>query len=130
MHQLSKDRVKHWENTIAGQRRARILQRETRIKDAQEVHKKRDDEFAIDQTDRRRMKIEEAKLMMYCEEEPVKIFHSAIILDQVLQVRHTSCDSSIGTRCSNKIQNHSRIHSAKHFAKVFGGADGELAHPR
>ena len=86
LHQKSIEHVKHWQNTIVGQRRNRLKEREHRLK-AEEAERVRiDEDHAHDEQERRRAFINRAKNLVFYEQDKVKKIHSNILLDLVLEV--------------------------------------------
>lgn len=85
--QLSKDRVKQWDNTIEGQRLKKLQAR--KIKQAQEEveRQKMDLEEAKYQAQVRKETIQKAKRLQYMQTDRVKGFHSALTVTEVLKER-------------------------------------------
>ncbi|XP_069472267.1 cilia- and flagella- associated protein 210 [Ambystoma mexicanum] len=104
LHQRSKEIVKNWTNTIAGQRQMRLkskLQREEK----EEAEKKRldleEDEL---QAVKRRQAIQEAKTKLYCQIDKVKRFHGALMLTEAIREREAQIELKNKIACARKKQ--------------------------
>ncbi|XP_066921386.1 cilia- and flagella- associated protein 210-like [Clytia hemisphaerica] len=87
LHAASKELVKHWENTIEGQRLKKLQARKLREEQEEEERKKIDIEEAKIQAQKRKEAIERAKQQQYYETDRVKGFHGALLLTEVLKER-------------------------------------------
>jgi len=87
LHAVSKELVKHWENTIEGQRLKKLQARKLREEQEEEERKKIDIEEAKIQAQKRKEAIERAKQQQYYETDRVKGFHGALLLTEVLKER-------------------------------------------
>ncbi|KAK2148070.1 hypothetical protein LSH36_518g02010 [Paralvinella palmiformis] len=87
LHQLSKERVKNWSNTIVGQRQRKLEARKIRDEKEEEEKKAVDIEEAKYQAEKRKEAIEKAKTQQYYQTDRVKGFHGALILTEVLKER-------------------------------------------
>ncbi|KAJ8025292.1 hypothetical protein HOLleu_35464 [Holothuria leucospilota] len=87
LHERSKDMVKNWSNTIAGQRQKKLEAR--KLKEEQEEKEKVqiDIEEAKFQAQKRKEAIEKAKTLQYYQTDRVKGFHGALLLTEVLKER-------------------------------------------
>ncbi|KAI8615594.1 hypothetical protein BC830DRAFT_1121764 [Chytriomyces sp. MP71] len=86
-HRLSRERVTHWDNTILGQRRKKLHARNERIAQEELLRKEADKIHAEEESERRKAVIDRAKSMQYNNQDPVRAFHSRVLLYQVLQER-------------------------------------------
>lgn len=87
LHAVSKELVKHWENTIEGQRLKKLQARKLREEQEEEERKKIDIEEAKIQAEKRKKAIDLAKQQQYYETDRVKGFHGALLLTEVLKER-------------------------------------------
>ncbi|XP_064401138.1 cilia- and flagella- associated protein 210-like [Halichondria panicea] len=87
LHQRSKSIVKHWENTIEGQRLKKLQAGKIREEAEEAERVKLDIEEAKFQADKRRESIEKAKTNLYYQTDRVKHFHGALLLSEVLHER-------------------------------------------
>jgi len=87
LREKSKSVVKHWSNTIEGQRQRKLKAREERA-EAEELELQRiDREEAKFQQAKRREAIDRAKTLQYYQTDRVKNFHRAMVLSEVLKER-------------------------------------------
>jgi len=86
-HEKSKELVKHWENTIDGQRLKKLQARNIREEQEEKERQKIDIEEAKLQAEKRKVAIERAKQLQYFETDRVKGFHGALLLTEVLKER-------------------------------------------
>jgi len=87
LHNKSKELVKHWENTIEGQRLKKLQARNIREEQEEKERQKIDIEEARLQAEKRKVAIERAKKLQYYETDRVKGFHGALLLTEVLKER-------------------------------------------
>ncbi|XP_072029416.1 cilia- and flagella- associated protein 210-like [Amphiura filiformis] len=87
LKQQSKDLVKNWSNTIAGQRLKKLEARKIREAKEEEERVQIDIEEAKFQAARRKEAIEQAKTLQYYQTDRVKGFHGALMLTEVLKER-------------------------------------------
>ncbi|XP_062517668.1 cilia- and flagella- associated protein 210-like [Corticium candelabrum] len=87
MHETSRNIVKHWENTIEGQRQKKLQSKRIREEKEEEEKKKVDVEEAKFQAQKRKEAIEHAKTLQYYQTDRVKGFHGALLLTEVLRER-------------------------------------------
>ncbi|XP_078572432.1 cilia- and flagella- associated protein 210-like [Branchiostoma floridae x Branchiostoma japonicum] len=87
LHSRSKDVVKNWANTIAGQRQKRLEARKIREDNEEAERVQVDIEEAKYQAEQRRKAIEKAKTQQYYQTDRVKGFHGALLLTEVLKER-------------------------------------------
>lgn len=85
--QRSKDRIKNWDSTIAGQRRKRIQARADHLKALEEERKRLDLIYAKENEERKKEILDRAQALLYAEKDEGKTFHSKVLLLQVLQER-------------------------------------------
>ncbi|KAJ3332302.1 hypothetical protein HDU76_000677 [Blyttiomyces sp. JEL0837] len=95
---LSRARVQNWDNTIAGQRRKKLEAREERFAKEEAERVKLDQEYAEEEAMRRKQAIDRAKRLQYFSQDPVRAFHSRVLLHTVLQER----DLQVEMRQNNK----------------------------
>merc|ERR1712110_819376 len=87
LREKSKSVVKHWSNTIQGQRQRKLKAKEERA-EAEELELQRiDREEAKFQQAKRREAIDRAKTLQYYQTDRVKNFHRAMVLSEVLKER-------------------------------------------
>ncbi|XP_029566959.1 coiled-coil domain-containing protein 173 isoform X2 [Salmo trutta] len=92
MHLRSKEVVKFWSNTIAGQRQKKLEAKRIREELEEEEKKQMDIEEAKYQAQKRKEAIEKAKTQQYYETDRVKGFHSALLLTEVLKEREAQIE--------------------------------------
>ncbi|XP_071108770.1 cilia- and flagella- associated protein 210-like [Haliotis cracherodii] len=88
----SKEVVKNWGNTIAGQRQRKLEARKIRERREEEERVKVDLEEAQYQAAQRREAIEKAKTQQYYQTDRVKAFHGALLLTEVLKEREAQLE--------------------------------------
>lgn len=88
----SKDIIKNWGNTIAGQRSRKLEARKLREAKEEEEKKQVDVEEAMFQATQRKEAIEKAKTQQYYQTDRVKNFHSALTLTEVLKEREAQVE--------------------------------------
>jgi len=88
----SKEIVKNWGNTIAGQRSRKLEARRIREEKEEEEKKEIDLEEAKFQAAQRKEAIEKAKTQQYYQTDRVKLFHSALTLTEVLKEREAQIE--------------------------------------
>ncbi|KAJ3029771.1 UNVERIFIED_CONTAM: hypothetical protein HDU68_011186 [Siphonaria sp. JEL0065] len=86
-YQLSRARVKNWDNTILGQRRKKLEARNERFREEELLRIEMDRQNALEEADRRQKVIDRAKMMQYHNQDSVRAFHSKVLLYQVLKER-------------------------------------------
>lgn len=79
--------VKHWENTIEGQRLKKLQARELREEKEEQERIKIDCDEMEFQAQCRKEAIERAKMLLYHQTDHVKTFHGALLLSEVLRER-------------------------------------------
>ena len=82
----SKERIKNWDNTLAGQRRKRLERRAQRLEDEESARLEMDEIFAQESKKRDEEIINKTKKLQYFGSDLVKNFHSRIMLFDVLKV--------------------------------------------
>ncbi|XP_033639467.1 coiled-coil domain-containing protein 173-like isoform X1 [Asterias rubens] len=87
LHQRSKEMVKNWSNTIAGQRLKKLEARAIREEKEEAERVQVDIGEAKFQAQRRKEAIEKAKTLQYYQTDRVKGFHGALLLTEVLKER-------------------------------------------
>ncbi|KAG7464055.1 hypothetical protein MATL_G00183190 [Megalops atlanticus] len=87
LHLRSKEVVKFWSNTIAGQRQKKLEAKKIREEIEEEEKKQIDLEEAEYRQQKRKEAIEKAKSQQYFQTDRVKGFHSALLLTEVLKER-------------------------------------------
>ncbi|XP_002663472.1 cilia- and flagella- associated protein 210 isoform X1 [Danio rerio] len=92
LHKRSKDIVKNWSNTIAGQRQKKLEAKKIREAIEEEERKLIDIEEAKYQAQMRKEAIEKAKTQMYYQTDRVKGFHGALMLAEVLKEREAQIE--------------------------------------
>ncbi|XP_077071483.1 cilia- and flagella- associated protein 210 [Siphateles boraxobius] len=92
LHMRSKELVKHWSNTIAGQRQKKLEAKTIREAIEEEERKLLDIEEAKYQAQIRKEAIEKAKTLQYYQNDRVKGFHSALMLAEVLKEREAQIE--------------------------------------
>ncbi|MBN3300281.1 CC173 protein, partial [Amia calva] len=102
LHQRSKDEVKGWSNSIAGQRQQKLEARKVREEIEEEEKKQVDLAEAQYQAERRREAIEQAKAQQYYQTDRVKRFHSALLLAEVLKERDAQLELKQKKRSATK----------------------------
>ncbi|KAI4873058.1 hypothetical protein NFI96_025480 [Prochilodus magdalenae] len=92
LHLRSKEVVKNWTNTIAGQRQKKLEAKRNREEAEEEERKQIDLEEAKFQQQKRKEAIERAKTQQYYQTDRVKGFHSALLLTEVLKEREAQAE--------------------------------------
>lgn len=92
LHQQSKDMVKNWSNTIAGQRLQKLEARKIREEKEEAERVQIDIEEAKYQAEKRKEAIDKAKTLQYYQTDRVKGFHGALLLTEVLKERDAQLD--------------------------------------
>ncbi|XP_033106191.1 coiled-coil domain-containing protein 173-like [Anneissia japonica] len=92
LHQRSKDMVKNWSNTIAGQRLKKLEARKIREEKEEKERVQIDIEEAKFQAEKRKEAIEKAKTLQYYQTDRVKGFHGALLLTEVLKEREAQIE--------------------------------------
>ncbi|XP_054767748.2 cilia- and flagella- associated protein 210-like [Lytechinus pictus] len=87
LQQQTKDMVKNWSNTIAGQRLQKLEARKIREEKEEAERVQIDIEEAKYQAQKRKEAIEKAKTLQYYQTDRVKGFHGALLLTEVLKER-------------------------------------------
>ncbi|XP_055959435.1 cilia- and flagella- associated protein 210 [Patella vulgata] len=90
--QKSKEIVKNWGNTIAGQRQKKLQARRIREQKEEEERVLIDIEEAKYQAAQRKEAIDKAKTQQYYQTDRVKNFHGALLLTEVLKEREAQLD--------------------------------------
>lgn len=109
LHQRSKEVVKHWTNTIAGQRQMRLKAKQEREEKEEEEKKQIDLEEAEYQAEKRRQAIESAKTKLYCQNDKVKTFHGALLLTEALKERRAQIELRKKIEASRKKQDDDQL---------------------
>lgn len=92
LHNESLEVVKHWSNTIVGQRQKKLEARKIREEKEEKERVKLDIEEAKIQARNRQEAIEKAKTRQYFQTDRVKSFHGALLLSEVLKERDAQID--------------------------------------
>ncbi|KAM6986716.1 cilia- and flagella- associated protein 210 [Aplochiton taeniatus] len=92
LHLRSKEVVKFWSNTIAGQRQKKLEAKKIREEIEEEQRKLIDIEEAQYQQQKRKEAIVKAKAQHYYQTDRVKGFHSALLLTEVLKEREAQIE--------------------------------------
>ncbi|XP_039613517.1 coiled-coil domain-containing protein 173 [Polypterus senegalus] len=87
LHERSKEVVKNWSNTIAGQRQKKLEEKRIWEEQEEEERRKLDLEEAQLKAAKRKEAIEQAKTLQYYQTDRVKGFHSALLLSEVIKER-------------------------------------------
>uniref|UniRef100_A0A665VHL9 Trichohyalin-plectin-homology domain-containing protein n=2 Tax=Echeneis naucrates TaxID=173247 RepID=A0A665VHL9_ECHNA len=92
LHLQSKEAVKLWSNTIAGQRQKKLEAKKIREQIEEEKRKLIDIEEAKYQEQTRKEAIEKAKTQLYYQTDRVKGLHRALLLTEVLKEREAQIE--------------------------------------
>ncbi|XP_070771204.1 cilia- and flagella- associated protein 210 [Enoplosus armatus] len=92
LHLQSKEVVKLWSNTIAGQRQKKLEAKKIREQNEEEKRKLTDEEEAKYQEQKRKEAIEKAKTQLYYQTDRVKGLHRALLLTEVLKEREAQIE--------------------------------------
>ncbi|XP_018540275.1 cilia- and flagella- associated protein 210 isoform X1 [Lates calcarifer] len=92
LHLQSKEVVKLWSNTIAGQRQKKLEAKRIREQIEEEKKKLIDKEEAKYQEQKRKEAIEKAKTQLYYQSDRVKGLHRALLLTEVLKEREAQIE--------------------------------------
>ncbi|KAK3731515.1 hypothetical protein QZH41_008548, partial [Actinostola sp. cb2023] len=104
LHNMSKETVKHWENTIEGQRIKKLQARKIREEKEEEEKIKVDIKEAKLQAQKRKAAIERAKTQQYYQTDRVKTFHRALLLTEVVKEREAQIHMNDSNRDAEKIR--------------------------
>ncbi|XP_076025999.1 cilia- and flagella- associated protein 210-like [Genypterus blacodes] len=102
LHQQSKDMVKLWSNTLAGQRQKRLEAKKIREEIEEEERKQTDIEEAKYREQKRKEAIGRAKAQLYYQTDRVRGLHSALLLTEVLKEREAQIDLKQQMQTSSK----------------------------
>ncbi|XP_023259287.1 coiled-coil domain-containing protein 173 [Seriola lalandi dorsalis] len=92
LHLQSKEAVKLWSNTIAGQRQKKLEAKKIREQIEEEKRKMTDIEEAKYQEQKRKDAIEKANTQLYYQTDRVKGLHRALLLTEVLKEREAQIE--------------------------------------
>ncbi|XP_029315206.1 coiled-coil domain-containing protein 173 [Cottoperca gobio] len=92
LHMQSKEVVKLWSNTIAGQRQKKLEAKKIREEIEEEKKKLTDKEEAKYQEQQREEAIEKAQTQLYYQTNPVEGLHRALLLTEVLKEREAQTE--------------------------------------
>nr|XP_020452097.1 coiled-coil domain-containing protein 173 [Monopterus albus] len=92
LHVQSKDVVKLWSNTIAGQRQKKLEAKKIREQIEEEKRKATDIEEAKYREEKRKEAIEKAKTQLFYQTDRVKGLHRALLLTEVLKEREAQIE--------------------------------------
>ncbi|XP_070694759.1 cilia- and flagella- associated protein 210 [Pempheris klunzingeri] len=92
LHLQSKEVVKLWSNTIAGQRQKKLEAKKIREQIEEEKRKQTDKEEAEFRDQKRKEAIEKAKTQLYYQTDHVKGLHRALLLTEVLKEREAQIE--------------------------------------
>ncbi|XP_071491246.1 cilia- and flagella- associated protein 210-like [Diadema antillarum] len=92
LHKETKEIVKNWSNTIAGQRLKKLEARKIREEKEEAERVQIDIEEAKYQAQKRKEAIEKAKTLQYYQTDRVKGFHGALMLTEVLKEREAQIE--------------------------------------
>ncbi|XP_045909561.1 coiled-coil domain-containing protein 173 [Micropterus dolomieu] len=92
LHMQSKEVVKLWSNTFAGQRQKKLEAKKIREQIEEEKRKLTDIEEAKYQEQKRKEAIQKAKTQLYYQTDRVKGLHRALLLTEVLKERETQIE--------------------------------------
>ncbi|KAL4636186.1 coiled-coil domain-containing protein 173-like [Arapaima gigas] len=92
LHQQSKEVVKSWSNTIAGQRQKKLEAKKIREEISEKERKQTDVEGVKYQQQKRKEAIEKAKTKLLYQTDRVRGFHSALLLSEVLNEWETQLE--------------------------------------
>lgn len=101
LYKQSKDMVKNWSNTIAGQRLQKLEARKIREEKEEAERVQIDIEEAKFQAEKRKEAIEKAKTLQYYQTDRVKGFHGALLLTEVLKEREAQIDLKMAREAAN-----------------------------
>ncbi|KAI1898177.1 hypothetical protein AGOR_G00069660 [Albula goreensis] len=102
LHLRSKEVVKYWSNTIAGQRQKKLEAKKIRQDIEEEEKKLLDLEEAEYQRQKRKEAIAKAKSQQYFQTDRVKGFHSALLLAEVLKEREAQIELKLKKQSASK----------------------------
>ncbi|RVE58004.1 hypothetical protein OJAV_G00204990 [Oryzias javanicus] len=92
LHLYSKEMVKKWSHTIAGQRKKRLEANKVREQIEEEKRKQIDLEEANYREQKRKEAVKKAEMQLYYQTDRVKGLHSALLLTEVLKEREAQID--------------------------------------
>ncbi|XP_059198595.1 cilia- and flagella- associated protein 210 [Centropristis striata] len=113
LHLQSKEVVKLWSNTIAGQRQKKLEAKKIREEIEEEKRKLADKEEAKYQEQQRKEAIEKAKTQLYYQTDRVKGLHRALLLTEVLKERDAQIELKQRIRSASKDVDKVFLESAK-----------------
>ncbi|KAK7110491.1 cilia- and flagella- associated protein 210-like [Littorina saxatilis] len=109
----SKELVKSWGNTLAGQRQRKLQARKQREEKEEAERQQIDIEEAKYQAGQRRAAIDKAKTQQYYQTDRVKNFHSALQLTEVLKERDAQLELNILKAKANEGQDREWLEKAR-----------------
>ena len=98
LYNVSKNRVKRWDNTIEGQRLKKLQARKIREEQDEMERQKFDIEEVKVQATKRKEAIEGAKRLQYMQTDRIKGFHAALTLTEVLKERDAQIEMKIAKK--------------------------------
>uniref|UniRef100_UPI0037E85460 cilia- and flagella- associated protein 210 n=1 Tax=Semicossyphus pulcher TaxID=241346 RepID=UPI0037E85460 len=102
LHLQSKEMVKTWSNTIAGQRQKKLEAKKIREEIEEEKRKQIDKEEAEYKEQKRKEAVEKAKTQLYYQTDRVKGLHRALLLTEVLKEREAQIELKQRIQSANK----------------------------
>ncbi|TPX48711.1 hypothetical protein SeMB42_g01115 [Synchytrium endobioticum] len=87
LHTKSMKMVGQWANTVMGQRRRRLQQREERLRLIEEERLRQDAEWATLMKDERHARVEKSRKQRFYESDKVRELHGKLLLAAVMQER-------------------------------------------
>ncbi|XP_040003725.1 coiled-coil domain-containing protein 173 isoform X2 [Xiphias gladius] len=113
LHLQSKEVVKLWSNTIAGQRQKNLEAKKIREQIEEEKRKLTDIEEAKYQEQKRKEAIEKAKTQLYYQTDRVKGLHRALMLTEVLKEREAQIELKQRIKSASKDVDKEFMHISK-----------------
>ncbi|KAJ3360435.1 hypothetical protein GGF32_008383 [Allomyces javanicus] len=92
LHEQSVAMVAKWNNTIAGQRKARLAAQHEKARAAEEQRQQIDQDWAVVKAAERQAMVERAKKMQYLQDVRVRQLNSQALITQVLKERQAQID--------------------------------------
>ncbi|XP_071394222.1 cilia- and flagella- associated protein 210 [Centroberyx affinis] len=113
MHLRSKEVVKSWSNTIAGQRQKKLEAKKIREQIEEEQRKLTDIEEAKYQEQKRKEAIAKARAQQYYQTDRVKGFHRVLLLTEVLKEREAQIELKKRIQSTSKDMDKEFINTTK-----------------
>ena len=123
---LSRKQVNSWNNTLSGQRKAKLEAKKVREEKEEQCRQEEDIQEAIYKAAERKKSIQHAKTLTFAQTDRVKGFHGALILTEVLKEREAQLDLK-KERLEAQAEREKRLHLKELEALSLADADEQKA---